>query len=1001
MHTPSRLSAAALAAAIVFVSSTFSAKADNYTPVAASVTTCGPTQETYFTGRSLLAVKGLSIDGYQKFGGLNDTHTYTVFEGEAPDKPASSYYTHSSLFGYSNNGTTLTVEFHGISSYGSYNGIGNGFLLTLTQSGDDILGQVTWMAGFTQANNYEDSSWAEKKTSNFNDWNSSSATYSTCGSNLKLYFAATQSHTVTFVDWNGTVLDTQTVAYGLGATAPANPSRANYAFVGWDTDFTAVTENLTITALYHALYTVTFLDADGTTLSTQTVEETTSATAPDMSGHTYNGYPFSGWDADFSSVSGNLTVTAQYAAPPAHVSAAIAAGDLPAGALIWCGDERQSWNASSVNWYTTAGLTTAWVPDAVAVFATSGVVRVSDPKAVGGLIVALGADVALTGDAVSLAAGAGAIFNSNGSLVLSNDVACADGFVQRVRDAHNVFVPGTTYNDEIEGNLTAESQLLFSNVSLADVEYIEGTMTGNFGSAHKTLTLSTASAATSDGGAFFFTNDGTALTAQFQVKSYSSCRNCIKVRLEQVGDDIYGQIAYEKSGYTNSGNPPPAIGANWDDYSGNSYSQSICNIKVGIPDKTIYDALPTDVRVEVAGDLDFTGTLNVSNGVFSVTDDGTLCGGNSTGGIVTWNDGTVLFGSSAPQTLVSDIRNMGTGEVKLLHGSALSLKKPSGGRAWRFLIAGDASATGYETLPDDSVSTTVLPGGSLTLDSFTSYWGPKGGAPIIVQTNGLLRLINDNSIGVSKPIYLEGGTLSNALNKANILYKLYMNDGAKVSGTGFQVGFKDYYERWSSINVGGTVPSLIDAESLMVGFQYPAGSKKPIGVKFIVADVTGDDDTDLLVTSPITEREGVTLFDEGYRDNLGVWKQGPGTLELAATNNACSTGVFKIEAGTVKFASTAGGAFGAAVLLGNATIAADAGANVSFDDSSDQEWTAGVTLDIAKPLPSHTIRFGTSKNALTAEQLEQMTYDGKSGKLSLDDDGYLCAPGDGTVVLFR
>ena len=526
-------------------------------------------------------------------------------------------------------------------------------------------------------------------------------------------------------------------------------------------------------------------------------------------------------------------------------------------------------------------------------------------------------------------------------------------------------------------------------------------MTGNFGNATKTLTLSTASAATSDGGVFHFANDGTTLTAQFQIKSYSSCRNCIKVQLVQVGADIYGQIAYQKSGYTNGSTPPPALGANWDDYTGNGYSQSICDLKVGIPDKTIYDALPTDVRVAIAGDLSTTGPLVVSNGVFEVVDDGTLCGGNFTKSIVMWNDGTVLFGSSAAQTLVSDVRAMGTGEIKLLNGSTLSLKEPSSDHSWRLAIAGDASATGYKTLPANSGSTTVLPGGSLALDRFTSYWGPMAGAPLIVQTNGLLRLLNENSIGVSKPIYLEGGTLSNEVDKANILYKLYMNDGAKVSGTGFRLGFKDYYNSWSFINVGGSVPSRIDAEHLMVGFQYPADSGKPIGVKFIVADVTGDDATDLLVTSPITERTGVTLFNEGYRDNRGVWKQGQGTLELASPDNACTTGVFKVEAGTVKFPSTAGGAFGAAVLLGDASLVADRGAKVSFADSSDQAWTSGATLDVAKPLARRTIRFGTSANALTAAQLAQMTYDGKSGKLSLDANGYLCAPGTGTVILFR
>ena len=979
---------------------TFIAKADTTMTCSGVLPT---TQTVLFQNANLLAVKGLSLDGFQKFGGLTDTHTYTVYKDEDPDKPASGYYTHSSLFGYANDGSVLTVEFHGICRYGSYNGIGNGFELKLTQSGNDILGEVTWMAGFTGANDYENSSWESMKKPNFSDWNSSSATYSTSGSNLTLYFMETENHTVTFVDWDGTTLKTQTVDFGADATPPANPSRANYVFVGWDTDYTGVTEDLTVTALYHAFFTVIFLDADGTTLDTQQVEETTAATAPDMTGRTYGGNPFSGWDADFSSISSDLTVTAQYVALPAHIVAAIAAGNLPSGALIWCGDDAKAWDDNSLNWYTIAGQTAIWSDNAVAVFATSGVVRVSGPKDVGGIIVALAADVALTGDAISLASGAEAIFNSDGSLSISNDVICADGFVQRVRDAHDVFVPGQAHNAEIEGNLTSESQLLFSNVSLADVEYIQGTMTGNFGSATKTLTLSTASAATSDGGVFYFSNDGATLTAQFQIRSYSTCRNCIKVQLVQVGNDIYGQIAYEKSGYTNGGNPPPALGDNWDDYTGNGYSQSICDLVVGIPDKTIYDTLPTDTLFEAAGDFTLTGALVVSNGVFQVVDDGTLCGGNFTKGIVMWNDGTVLFGSSAPQTLVTDIQAKGTGAIKLLQGSTISLKEPSSDHSYNLLIAGDASATGYKTLPANGGSTTVLPGGSLALDRFTSYWGPMAGAHLIVQTNGILRLINENSIGVSKPIYLEGGTLSNEVNKANILYQLYMNDGAKVSGTGFQVGFKDYYNKWSSIEVGGSLPSLIDAESLMVGFQYPADSGKPIGVKFIVADVTDSEATDLLVASPITERTGVTLFNEGYRDNLGVWKQGPGTLELTSPANDCTTGVFKVEAGTVRLGAGCGGGFGALIVLGNAAIDC-AGGTIAFEDSADMVWTEGATLSITGNMGKRTIRVGTDGNSLTADQLATIKYVNAAGKaksVSLTEDGYLLPPSRGMSLVIR
>ena len=246
--------------------------------------------------------------------------------------------------------------------------------------------------------------------------------------------------------------------------------------------------------------------------------------------------------------------------------------------------------------------------------------------------------------------------------------------------------------------------------------------------------------------------------------------------------------------------------------------------------------------------------------------------------------------------------------------------------------------------------------------------------------------------------------LSNTVNKANILYKIYMNDGAKVSGTGFQVGFKSYYNNWSFIDVGGSLPSLIDADSLMVGYQYPAENNKPIGVKFIVADVTGDDATDLLVTSPITERQGVTLFNEGFRENLGVWKQGAGTLELAADSTSCATGVFKIEAGTVRFPEAAAGDFGALVVLGDSEIEVARDARITFDASSSFAWTADKTLVFSGTMGRKSVRIGTSAAALTAEQLAVVKFRTASGKLrpmTIDGDGYLMAPSKGVVISVR
>ena len=57
-------------------------------------------------------------------------------------------------------------------------------------------------------------------------------------------------YTVTFVDYDGRVIDTQSVKEGESATAPEAPQRTGYNFAGWDVDFENVSSNLTVTALY-------------------------------------------------------------------------------------------------------------------------------------------------------------------------------------------------------------------------------------------------------------------------------------------------------------------------------------------------------------------------------------------------------------------------------------------------------------------------------------------------------------------------------------------------------------------------------------------------------------------------------------------------------------------------------------------------------------------------------------------------------------------------------
>lgn len=64
-------------------------------------------------------------------------------------------------------------------------------------------------------------------------------------------------YSVTFVDYNGTALKVETVESGKAATAPSVPERSGYVFAGWDKSFDNVRENLTVVAQYERNITST------------------------------------------------------------------------------------------------------------------------------------------------------------------------------------------------------------------------------------------------------------------------------------------------------------------------------------------------------------------------------------------------------------------------------------------------------------------------------------------------------------------------------------------------------------------------------------------------------------------------------------------------------------------------------------------------------------------------------------------------------------------------
>ena len=195
--------------------------------------------------------------------------------------------------------------------WGSFLNINTGYLVTL-QANNNQWGEVTGAGLYTQEatitatpnEGYNFLRWSDGNTDNPRTIQVTSDT------TLIAEFAIEGGYLVTFVDWDGTVLSSVSVASGEAATAPADPTREGYTFIGWDKDFSAVTDHMTVTAQYQInRYRVRFFD-DNTLLKTDSVEYQSAAIAPANPYH--EGYTFTGWDQAFDSITSDLDVYAQY-----------------------------------------------------------------------------------------------------------------------------------------------------------------------------------------------------------------------------------------------------------------------------------------------------------------------------------------------------------------------------------------------------------------------------------------------------------------------------------------------------------------------------------------------------------------------------------------------------------------------------------------------------------------------------------------------------------------
>ena len=284
-------------------------------------------------------------------------------------------------------------------------------------------------------------------------------------------------------------------------------------------------------------------------------------------------------------------------------------------------------------------------------------------------------------------------------------------------------------------------------------------------------------------------------------------------------------------------------------------------------------------------------------------------------------------------------------------------------------------------------------------------------ALVRVLTNGLFRSYANWSVGSYQHVHLIGGTLvsrddlSTATTDSSCYYNLLtFRDGALAMGVPMRIGFANT----ASWRVAGSAASTCAANILLSSLNNNTYKT----AEFNVTDVTDDDGIDFHL------RGNVDALDNTH-SNIVLRKTGGGTLaQYGVFASRLAPAPVKIEAGTWLLCGTAspsqaynlaGGTLateadsdnsvGGLVVSDSGAIKVAAAASLTFADSAAITWTGAGTVQVDADLTADAVRFGSSADALTSQQLKRLRHG--ELKVKLDAAGYLRDRIDGTHIIIR
>ncbi len=248
--------------------------------------------------------------------------TIPTYSGQTPTKASDAQYTYT-FDGWDNEVVAVT----GAATYvATFKSTLNKYTITF-KNGDEVLqtGEVEYGTIPTYSGQTPTKASDAQYTYTFDGWDNEIVAVTGEATYTATYTSNIRAYLITFLNEDGTTIESKEYEYGATPVAPADPTKEataqyTYTFSGWDNTIVAVTGEATYKATFSSTvnkYTITWVDGDGNTLLTEEVAygdtpaytgNTPTKTATDEYTYEFNNT----WSPAIVPVTGDATYTALF-----------------------------------------------------------------------------------------------------------------------------------------------------------------------------------------------------------------------------------------------------------------------------------------------------------------------------------------------------------------------------------------------------------------------------------------------------------------------------------------------------------------------------------------------------------------------------------------------------------------------------------------------------------------------------------------------------------------